>query len=105
MISGRSFRTPFLQPPDIGVRVWRYLDMPRFVGLLDKQELPLTRLDRSGDPFEGSTPKLNLKDEQEWFEELRVPEQHRSKSRNNTSIHRQNLCRSTYASYWHVNGD
>jgi hypothetical protein len=48
----------FPQPADIAIRVWRYLDLAKFVWLLENQKLYLSRLDFLNDPHEGSTPKL-----------------------------------------------
>jgi hypothetical protein len=43
----------FDTPPD-GTKVWRYMDLPKFVSLLAKQALFFSRADRLGDPYEGS---------------------------------------------------
>lgn len=67
----------FPQPVDTSVRVWRYLDLAKFIWLLEKRQLYLSRLDLLNDPHEGSTPRLlaMLRDQQlrEWgAEELAV---------------------------------
>jgi hypothetical protein len=46
----------FPQPQDISVRVWRYLDLAKFIWVLENQQLWLSRLDSLKDPYEGSTP-------------------------------------------------
>jgi hypothetical protein len=51
------------QPPDFNISVWRYMDFTKFVSMLIKRGLFFSRLDRLGDPFEGSFPKLNTQDE------------------------------------------
>lgn len=48
----------FPQPTDTSVRVWRYLDLAKFIWLLDNRQLYLSRLDLLNDPHEGSTPRL-----------------------------------------------
>ena len=47
----------FPQPTDSSVRVWRYLDLAKFIWLLENQKLYLASVDSLNDPYEGSTPK------------------------------------------------
>lgn len=47
----------FLQPTDDSIHVWRYLDLAKFIWLLENQKLYLSRLDLLGDPHEGSLPQ------------------------------------------------
>jgi hypothetical protein len=56
----------FPQPADTSVRVWRYLDLSKFIWLLEYRKLYLSRLDLLNDPHEGSTPRLlaMLRDQQ-----------------------------------------
>ena len=48
----------FIPPPTESV-LWRYIDFPRLVALLEKRALFFVRADRLGDPFEGSYSKMN----------------------------------------------
>lgn len=48
----------FFQPKDTSIRVWRYLDLPKFVWLLEHRELFFPRLDMLSDPHEGANTKL-----------------------------------------------
>ena len=47
-------------PPEPTAVLWRYMDFTKFVSLLDTQSLYLARSDQLGDPFEGSTPRMNV---------------------------------------------
>src|SRR5215207_9699692 len=47
-------------PDDENVRVWRYMTFIKFVSLLDRSALFFARVDRLGDPFEGSYARRNL---------------------------------------------
>jgi hypothetical protein len=48
---------PEFNPPDNeNCKIWRYLDIPKFFWLLEKQSLYFSRADLLGDPFEGSIP-------------------------------------------------
>lgn len=57
----------FPQPTDGSVRVWRYLDLAKFIWLLENQKLYMSRLDLLNDPHEGSTPKFLA---EQWNQEL-----------------------------------
>ncbi len=48
----------FPQPGNTAVRVWRYLDLAKFIWLLENKKLYLSRLDLLNDPHEGTTPRL-----------------------------------------------
>lgn len=48
----------FPQPADTSIRVWRYLDLAKFVWLLENKNLYLSCLDLLKDPHEGTTPRL-----------------------------------------------
>lgn len=48
----------FPQPADGSVRVWRYLDLAKFIWLIENQKLYLSGVDSLNDPHEGSTPKF-----------------------------------------------
>ena len=49
----------FCPPPD-NATLWRYMDFTKFVSLLDRQALFFSRIDKLGDPFEGSSPLINV---------------------------------------------
>ena len=48
----------FDTPPD-GARIWRYLDLAKFIWLLKEGALYFPRADKRGDSFEGSIPRIN----------------------------------------------
>lgn len=88
----------FPQPSDASARVWRYMDLPKFIWLLKSSRLYLSRLDRLGDPYEGSlTPKT--------IEGIDLfLRQHGAKETWNgmSKLYRRNQA-TTYVSCWHMN--
>src|SRR5215203_3143565 len=52
----RERHESFPQPDDPSVKVWRYLDLPRFIWMLSTGALAFARVDTLEDPFEGSIP-------------------------------------------------
>ncbi len=49
----------FKQSASPEVWVWRYLDLPKFVSMLETSRLYLSRADLLGDPYEGSLTRLD----------------------------------------------
>lgn len=54
-----STHPSFIPPSDPKIPVWRYMDLAKYVSLLQTRALHFARADRLGDPFEGSVPYLN----------------------------------------------
>jgi hypothetical protein len=51
---------PTFKPPDnIDGRIWRYMDFPRFVSILDRKALFFVKASKFRDPYEGTVPKYN----------------------------------------------
>ena len=48
--------TEHLTVPHDGTTVWRYMDLPKFVALLQTSQLHLRRIDHLDDPYEGRPP-------------------------------------------------
>ncbi len=48
----------FLSPADDQV-IWRYMDLPKFVTLVEGRALYFSRADLLGDSHEGALPELN----------------------------------------------
>ncbi len=46
----------FLNPSDGNVKIWRYMDITKYLSLLERRSLFFSRADCLGDPFEGSLP-------------------------------------------------
>ena len=50
---------PTFSEPDPNAIVWRYIDFPKLVSLLDKKALFFTKASKLFDPFEGTLPEFN----------------------------------------------
>jgi hypothetical protein len=53
----------FKAPENPDIPIWRYMDFTKFVSMLVNRGLFFSRLDKLNDPFEGSLPKLNVRDD------------------------------------------
>jgi hypothetical protein len=51
----------FIEPKDVNAKIWRYINYRKFVSMLDTGSLWFSRADKFNDPFEGSSPKINVK--------------------------------------------
>jgi hypothetical protein len=82
----------FAQPENPAIKVWRYLDLPRFIWMLSNHALAFTRVDSLDDPFEGSVPPA-------------VYEAWRADPQNSELLKkaRAGLRRQFFVSCWHAN--
>ena len=62
----------FLVPGSADAKIWRYMDLAKFLSLLDQRCLYFSRLDRLSefDPFEGYYTHLNLAFDKFKFEDM-----------------------------------
>lgn len=65
----------FESPASPDAKIWRYMDLTKYLSLLDKRCLHFTRLDQLSkiDPFEGYYTHLNLEFEKLKFEDMPEP--------------------------------
>jgi hypothetical protein len=100
-------------PEDPKVKLWRYMDLSKFVSLLQSRCIAFARADLLGDPFEGSVGRLNageaeavmrLRDsmKQDDFWRTRTDEQIRAQFAGLTAM-RKKMIKSMYVSCWHMN--
>jgi len=97
------------RPKNPNIRIWRYMDLPKYISLLATRSLYFSRSDLLGDHFEGSFPPLNAKDRttyyrnlfrgQDWTKYNNVIEKF---SLGQTYIHKLVLPR-VYINCWHSN--
>lgn len=52
----RSFKLPKNSEEKM---IWRYMDLPKFIDLIDRRALFFTKASRYPDPYEGTIPKHN----------------------------------------------
>ncbi len=50
---------PSFEPPSDDAGLWKYLDFPKFVSMLNERSLYFARADRLVDPFEGAHSNMN----------------------------------------------
>jgi hypothetical protein len=62
----------FLSPPP-DAHIWRYMDVAKYLSLLESQALFFARADLLGDPFEGSWPRKNVEARIPYFQSLGLP--------------------------------
>jgi hypothetical protein len=91
----------FQQPSNPSIKVWRYMDFTKYVSLLDARSLYFPRSDLLGDPFEGSTSRLNLALRPNVYKDL-TPEQVENMT-DQLSKHLQLSRQWTFINSWHMN--
>jgi hypothetical protein len=59
------------QPPDNpDIKIWRYINFPKYVSFLQSRSLFFSRSDLLGDPYEGATSHANLKLGPEMYKDI-----------------------------------
>jgi hypothetical protein len=91
----------FQQPPNANIKVWRYMDFTKYISLLDASGLYFPRSDLLGDPFEGSTSRVNLAIRSKVYKGL-SPEQVESLTKQ-LSNHLRWSRQWTFINSWHMN--
>jgi hypothetical protein len=67
--------TVFKQPLDEGISVWRYMDLSKFIWMIQRDALFFCRSDSLGDPFEGHYTKVIADQEEEHIKTLQANNQ------------------------------
>src|SRR5688572_10391405 len=97
----------FLQPTEKPLRIWRYIDLPRFVHLLETRRLYFPRLDQLDDPFEGSLSKAEYENWKEIAEKGErdgtIPAEWKGKYMDVLLANARRARRAIYVNCWHAN--
>ena len=96
----------FLAPKDENIKVWRYMDFTKFVSLLYKRSLYFCRVDKLGDPFEGSLTEMNVKARKDFIEELwtgRINNQQLAELIEREPKFNEKARQSMFVNCWHMN--
>lgn len=86
----------FPQPEDNQMKVWRYLDLSKFINLLMTKKLFLSRIDVLSDLYEGSLTKQNYNSKQIEIERL-----HQNGNKSHGPSH-QKMRESFYVNCWRI---
>src|SRR5262245_61926723 len=65
-----SAHPAFSQPSDNSISVWRYMDLSKFIWMIQRNALYFRRSDLMGDPFEGHYTKAIADQEEEYIRTL-----------------------------------
>jgi hypothetical protein len=65
-----SAHPAFKQPDDESISVWRYMDLSKFIWMIQRKALFYCRSDLMGDPFEGHYTKAIADQEEEYIHTL-----------------------------------
>jgi hypothetical protein len=101
-----KFHPVFKAPDNPDIPIWRYMDFTKFVSMLVRKGIFFSRLDKLGDPFEGSLPKLNTREDliflpKELADDPKVAEAYRNSFKTTRDLIRA-LRVYVFASTWHM---
>jgi hypothetical protein len=91
---------PIFETPNDDARLWRYMDLTKFIALLDTKTLYFARADLLGDAWEGAASRFNVKMRPIRYQE--VPETVRRNIFDTISSVTQQTRIRTYISCWHM---
>lgn len=92
----------FEPPSNLEIPIWRYIDLAKFLSLLESQALYFARADQMDDKFEGSTSEPSIAEFREMLRPYVSTEAFASQ-RGQESEMFQNIRRYVYMSCWHMN--
>lgn len=61
----------FIAPDDKKNKIWRYMDFPKLISMLEKDALFFVRTDKLFDPYEGTIPEYNERMKRTVYSEYR----------------------------------
>ena len=91
----------FKAPANVQIPIWRYMDLPKFISLLDEQSLYFTRSDKFADPFEGSLPRPTVEARNQLYEVLELSPELEARWAEQFSVERRR--RYVAVNCWHMN--
>lgn len=86
----------FKAPADGEAKIWRYMDLAKFISLLEYKSLYFARSDLMSDPFEGSVTALTLELSREFLGTAY------EKFKSQLSDFRKNFRKHIYLNCWHM---
>jgi hypothetical protein len=94
----------FPPPSNIDIPIWRYMDLAKFVSLLQDDALHFSRIDHQSDNYEGSITRAMLAEQRQKWHALSDDEYARAFPRPNpTPQQLENRFQYTYLNCWHMN--
>ena len=97
-IAERLKHSVFRQPENARLKVWRYMDLPKFIWLLTERKLAFPRLDTLADGHEGSITNKTI----EWIKRS-MRDQKTQDGWDVISKHFKQVPGRTFVSCWHAN--
>jgi len=96
------------RPVDRNVRIWRYMDLPKYLYFVTYKSLFFSRIDKLDDPYEGSFPKVDKAKHLDWIEqfsksEKAMPQEMVEKMKADDVKIRKNMQKDNFLNCWHMN--
>lgn len=83
--------------PARNAKIWKYLDLSKFISLINDEALTFTRVDVLNDPFEGSYSKPSIDERKDFYSDLSHEEY------GNLSEVFKSFKAFTFVNCWHIN--
>ena len=89
--------------PKDNAKIWRYMNLTKFTDLLNNKSLYFCRLDKLGDSFEGSLPRVNYQLREKVANKLEITGHDGKGFRRKSQTFSKNIRLTFYMNCWHLN--
>lgn len=92
-------KSVFIKPKNEHIKIWRFMDFPKYLSLLDNKDLYFSSATKMDDKFEGVFPKRNVEIQNIKYEEMGMTPELTKLARENTDKIKK-IC---LVNCWHMN--
>jgi hypothetical protein len=92
-------KSVFIKPDNENIKIWRYMDFPKYLSLLDNKDLYFSSATKMDDKFEGVFPKQNIENQNIQYGEMGMSSELIKLARENTEKVKK-IC---LVNCWHMN--
>jgi hypothetical protein len=95
-------------PSDRNAKIWRYMDLAKYLYFITYKSLFFSRIDKLDDPYEGSFPKIDKAKDLGWIESLALGEKAMrqeliEKMKADDAKISKNMQKDNFLNCWHMN--
>jgi hypothetical protein len=65
-----NYSHPFYKLPEANAKIWRYIDLPKFISMIQRASIYLNRADLLDDNYEGAINKLTVDRRTRWTQKV-----------------------------------
>jgi hypothetical protein len=94
-------KSVFIKPENENIKIWRFMNFPKYVSLLENQDLYFSSAKNMPDEFEGVAPRRNVEKLNKTFEKIGVSTELAKLANDNLELFKKTVL----VNCWHMNDD